>query len=168
MTIRTGVNLEDMPLFWEQVGGGVHFAAGLRKRYGRLSGYVLIAIRIFTNYWIINLLSNTCPFSLPEVTSTVFYNLSYFAHCQVFLFFFFLFLCECITTGWWCFTHPDFSNVFFFPSCTGYGKLDELWHFVSKGLVHVLHVKWMCRAGDDSESKMALGKILCLDYIFIA
>lgn len=61
-----------------------------------------------------------------------------------------------------------FLECLFFSSCTGYGKLDELWHFVSKGLVHVLPVKWMGRAGDDSESKMALGKILGLDYIFFA
>lgn len=57
------------------------------------------AIGISTNYGITNLLSNTSPFSLPEVMSTVFYNLSYFAHSQIFLFFFFFFLLNVLPHG---------------------------------------------------------------------
>ena len=50
----------------------------------------------------------------------------------------------------------------------GYGEPDKLWHFVSKSLAHVLHVEWMCRAEEDSVSKVTIGEILCLGYIFFA
>lgn len=51
----------------------------------------------------------------------------------------------------------------------GYGEPDELWHLVSRGLCfHVLHVKWVCRAEEDSESKVSFGEILCLNYVFFA
>lgn len=43
---------------------------------------------------------------------------------------------------------------------------DELWRFVSKSSVHVPFVKWMCRAGEDCESKVILREILVLDDIF--
>lgn len=48
MTIGTGVDSWRKCLFmWEQVGGGVHFAAGLRTRIGEETWK---ATRVFTNY----------------------------------------------------------------------------------------------------------------------
>lgn len=92
---------------------------------------------------------------------TVLVSVTYFMYCQIFLSGFFLFLCERLTTWWLCFTDPNF--LIFFPPCAGYGEPDELWHFISKVLVHFLHVEWTCRAGKGSESQVVLGGLLGSD-----
>ena len=59
MTIRTGLNfssplLEEVPFYWEQVGGEVHFAAGSRTRIGEETQK---AIRMSTNCFPMHVLS---------------------------------------------------------------------------------------------------------------
>lgn len=41
------------------------------------------------------------------------------------------------------------------------GDRNELWHVGSYS-----DMKWIRRAAEDSESKVVLGEILCLDYVF--